>query len=418
VVLYASFTLNLLLYDEPEHVTFFLNQDGAQLLAKWMDVQVRDHDAAYGVIKVIHALSRGMADYKVREAVFDAGCAHAVANGMREHPTFTEENGVIQTGVKALHYFSFDQMPQQMKTRIVKEGIADAVLAAMAVCNLAVPGMKFLHYVLLDHPENMKAIGRRALCASAALVLANKGDIGFDLAWYISLSPGHLIRSARKHKLHGTLQDGFGQGGGFTALALCFEVYEKGLVTEREGMCVVLALGSVCMAVSDHPANQDRCGKEPIIPAILRVMAKHTDDTSVQALGCRALYAIGKRHEKNSEKIVQAGAIKYVMQAASYARDAGRDDVNGLETWSMANYCGDTESAQAQAQAGDAAARAVPKAKKLCVACGKLAAEMAGKKMLKCSGCTLEPHYCSTECQRLCWHAHKAECRANKKPSS
>jgi hypothetical protein len=37
-----------------------------------------------------------------------------------------------------------------------------------------------------------------------------------------------------------------------------------------------------------------------------------------------------------------------------------------------------------------------------CAACGKTAAEVGIKKLLKCSACMIEPLYCSGECQRVC----------------
>jgi hypothetical protein len=55
----------------------------------------------------------------------------------------------------------------------------------------------------------------------------------------------------------------------------------------------------------------------------------------------------------------------------------------------------------------------------VCVACGKTAAdvECGAGKLLRCSACTIAPKYCSVACQRACWKAHKAECKANRKAS-
>jgi hypothetical protein len=51
----------------------------------------------------------------------------------------------------------------------------------------------------------------------------------------------------------------------------------------------------------------------------------------------------------------------------------------------------------------------------VCEACGRSAAEAGATRLLKCSVCTLAPMYCSAECQHVCWKAHKAACKANRK---
>jgi hypothetical protein len=50
-----------------------------------------------------------------------------------------------------------------------------------------------------------------------------------------------------------------------------------------------------------------------------------------------------------------------------------------------------------------------------CQACGKTSEDVGMKQLLKCSACTLATRYCSAACQKACWGAHKAECKANRK---
>ncbi len=37
------------------------------------------------------------------------------------------------------------------------------------------------------------------------------------------------------------------------------------------------------------------------------------------------------------------------------------------------------------------------------------------RRLHECGACTLAPKYCGVECQRACWKAHKAECKANRR---
>jgi hypothetical protein len=51
----------------------------------------------------------------------------------------------------------------------------------------------------------------------------------------------------------------------------------------------------------------------------------------------------------------------------------------------------------------------------VCATCSKTAADVGMKRLFKCSGCTVAPRYCTAECQKANWAAHKAECKVNRK---
>jgi hypothetical protein len=54
------------------------------------------------------------------------------------------------------------------------------------------------------------------------------------------------------------------------------------------------------------------------------------------------------------------------------------------------------------------------KTPRVCEMCGKTAAQLGVRRLQTCSACTIAPTYCGAECQRACWGAHKAECRAHR----
>jgi hypothetical protein len=53
----------------------------------------------------------------------------------------------------------------------------------------------------------------------------------------------------------------------------------------------------------------------------------------------------------------------------------------------------------------------------VCVVCERTAAQEGLKRLPRCSACTIELAYCSAECQRAHWQAHRAECMANRIPT-
>jgi hypothetical protein len=101
---------------------------------------------------------------------------------------------------------------------------------------------------------------------------------------------------------------------------------------------------------------------------------------------------------------------------AACAQGAGGPGSESALPYASAHARGEDASA-ARAQANKAS-KAGAKAMEVCVACGKTAADARVKKLLKCSACTMAPKYCSAGCQHACWAAHKAECKANRKPAA
>jgi hypothetical protein len=94
----------------------------------------------------------------------------------------------------------------------------------------------------------------------------------------------------------------------------------------------------------------------------------------------------------------------------------GTESIAGSESQLVPSAHARGEDASAAHAQPKAAPKNGAKVMEMCVACGKTAAEARVKKLLRCSACTLAPRYCSVECNHACWAAHKAECKANKKP--
>ena len=122
----------------------------------------------------------------------------------------------------------------------------------------------------------------------------------------------------------------------------------------------------------------------------------------MQVSGCDALYHLAKKHERNTDIVTAAGGSAFIeraiqLNATGDLHDPFADSRDGTDH-------------HKEVQVGTSAEG------KACVACGKTCADLGGgKKLVKCSACTIEPYYCSVECQKLCWYAHKTECKENKK---
>ncbi len=178
---------------------------------------------------------------------------------------------------------------------------------------------------------------------------------------------------------------------------------------------VYFAYTLLAYTICANPENQSRCTKEGTIEAITGLLSVHNYDERLLCAGCTALCASSEQHALNTALVAEKGGMKYIARASKLSSLEGPDrDMNMhlLETFKQSGNWS-VISAVVNAQVREA-----QKMEEACMACGKTRAQQGMKPLLMCSACTIQPKYCSMECQKACWHAHKAGCKANRKASS
>jgi hypothetical protein len=394
-VIRCTMILSCLLNNEP-NIACFLNNNGVQILARCLDMHHRDETVAIRSVLIINPVAK-IHDTRVKGAMRAAGCARAIAKTMLAHIKCTEEKSILHLSCSALCFLTLDDVQRDVQTRFVTEGVAEALMTCMPLCKHCYHGIRVLDYMMHDNVDNMRAFGQRAMCIISAMMFAN-GDNSFLKYFHcVAFVFVNTMIAAKAHGLLVKLQDGFGQGGGIEGLSMSLSRLIEGAAGDMRAVAVCSAFRNMAFAVLDHPHNQNRCRKAGAIPKILRLMTEFKSNKDVYRAGCCALFDIGSKHRENAAIISAGGGMQHVTETAKSFRM-----VDGIRRI-MQVYSGTHEE-------GDI----VKKGCKACVACGKTSAHMGGKKLLKCSVCTVEPHYCSVECQRVCWRAHKEECHANK----
>jgi hypothetical protein len=230
---------------------------------------------------------------------------------------------------------------------------------------------------------------------------------------------------------------------------------------DLEVQSCALRLLSVC--TSTRPSLQDQCFEHGAIDAAVRAIKVFKDDKNFVQWADSCILHMTHKHEANTSH-----AIKTVPKShAKQVTDARTEEmINMMErirnTDEVAAHTASlSEESRAEVKAfwssishgvvrdlgqEDVFVRMVTErekriAEEVCAGCGRTAreAEVAAageaglkpageaglkpageaglKRLSRCSACTVAPCYCSSECQRACWPAHKAECKANRKPA-
>lgn len=98
-----------------------------------------------------------------------------------------------------------------------------------------------------------------------------------------------------------------------------------------------------------------------------------------------------------------------VVGRAAMAKSLMLDDTGKLEAMNMSVGYSDDDGVEFGDEIKELAQK-LDEFPPSCAGCGKLEREN-GAALLLCAGCK-KTKYCSIECQRSCWKAHKKQCRA------
>jgi hypothetical protein len=219
------------------------------------------------------------------------------------------------------------------------------------------------------------------------------------------------------------VQDEFGQCGGFKVMSQCLHICSDEEALQIYGQALrcpnlvgallteALLLPSTAfvtlhMALQDNIHNQclfieDSAG---IAATIRGIMTKCSDIPHILKHAGILLNSIA---EMGGTDVLADDNIAAASESTVPPASARGERVFGLVNLAAA--------AVEQPDATGHASQRSAKGSDACAACGKTAADAGVAKLLKCSACTIAPLYCSAACQKACWKAHKADCKANKK---
>jgi hypothetical protein len=182
------------------------------------------------------------------------------------------------------------------------------------------------------------------------------------------------------------------------------------------------ALMRLCRALSVFSRTYPReCRDAGAMEALLAMVDKVKEDPLIVCSARQALGSMTDGHAENSaylNKIMSNKQAK-ILQHSQSAHPALLANSQSYPQYFTASEIEQVELRLQTLTEEDTAAQKIfhrEKEKKAesCNACGKTAGDLGLARMLRCSACTLRPCYCSAECQRACWGAHKQECKANR----
>jgi hypothetical protein len=443
---------------------------------KWIRVSA----VQLSIVSFFHFLACS-SDLVGKQAMLQAGCVVAVVKAMRTHKD-ADTSHVQSTGSRALAAMCDVNLSYESYTSFVKAGAADVLFYAMDNCkgqdSTVMHGCIALKNILGQHSDNLAEAGRKALAVMIRATLMCPEDLKVQNAAAVVMCD--IMQYALSSRDLAAYQNDFVTHAGIKAVNKCLDVYITGThsstvgpILHMTGMWVSHArmwITTVAIAVEKHAKNQSLFIKGGVSTRIIKLLCKpQSHDMHELVLdGCRALTALMGRDESHMGMLVKQGAVPIFARGVRVESDPGRRAVlqrfidacapgyNDSEAhlWSGQRPRDDDGSQRSNVQAGGAGAREKKnndacvdkfsiddassgasggqissggsissggkkdRVNEACSNCGKTCVDLGIERLLKCSGCTIAPVYCSVVCQQACWKAHKADCKANKKKSA
>ncbi len=419
---------------------FAEDEDVLPSMVRQLQTHIKHCELQHNACYMFHILSESC----VRQipAMLEAGIVSYLARAINQHEKDTECLDVVRFANISISKFISEYMrtgdAQYVSTafaRISQEGGAEVLVSCAPTLlekhtETAWSGFVGVRNLLFCCPDLVKDFGLRAIrpiitcmqrCVTPRRVISK--DHAAVLIFGCSLI-SKLLDCARSVPNWRQFQDEFGRCGGVKTLAKCLQVcnsdagwkvveelmQERGVVYINAQTLPGTAVATVTMCIHNHAANQSLCAAESEMYTTLRAILSKTQNQVDEVLQQNAVPILLAIVENGGNTVAgNSAASESVAESESESvlgQTRGADVSAGLSQLRVTNKASSNNHKSSKNGAKDSA--------EACVACGKTAADVGVKKLLKCSACTVAPRYCSAACQHACWKAHKAECRANK----
>jgi hypothetical protein len=419
-----------------------------QALNRIMRMHVHDENILSSCVCLIGLLSHY--NPKTAQPIIEAGCIKTIVACMETYEQRYAETSVLKVALDTIAQTLDIQYNTAMPEHVVDTGIANFILRIMGMYKsdhfVQLRGCIVQYSVAFHYTtSSLHLIFDQTLVVLVDAILAFPDDLELHFNALNALFM-LLERVCEVETLGSSWQALMGRNHGIEALTRCLELclkdnmYQpthahtsiskgdaKDDVTQRTCTftgfplsdlwphSVYLTYILLAYTICANPENQSRCTNEGTIEAVIGLLSLHRYDAKLLDAGCNALCASSEHHALNTALVAEKGGMKYIARASKLSSLEGpkRDMLMHL----LENFKrGGNRSVISAVKT--AQMREAQKMEEACTACGKTRAQQGMKPLLMCSACTIQPKYCSMECQKACWAAHKADCKAHRKASS
>jgi hypothetical protein len=416
----GALTLVLMAHEIPDSIKYFHGEGKLHFLVEIMRVHMANVDVQKSVVTFMRVVTN-KGGIRAKKALIKAGCVEAVVQAMHKHEQATAGHSFLPTAWSLLHEIITADLPQNLLSVAINKSFVEATIQTMRLCRdlheLQHDCTLGLIHVVLSAECNAASLGHQVFPELLAVLPYVEGDDATQVITSRALA--RIMTITASCKLNRPWKDDRQVVHVITAFARSLQfacTYKDKQYWEAAVFDMFLAL---YLIAKDERKYQDYCAEEPrLIPAIVQLLARHKQHHMIQLFGCQSLSAMSKSHPANTATIAKHGGLKRIFKAAQIQYDSSVVPAREaeaklreimLDLSSRAEGCSTLRDRHGWTDSTN------HDADMQCVACGKSAAELGVKKLMRCSACTIAPCYCSAVCQRECWSAHKAECKANRK---
>jgi hypothetical protein len=406
--------------------SMLLADNGLSVINRCLNVQTKTKAVVVAGIKALTSLAQSD-DLEIKASIIKAGCATGVAQALLARLGGERDFDLALFGMECMQSMFHARLSDKVTALAVQGQCIDAILQCMSAWKSSLEmqrhGCDAAARIVLSYEPCVQTYGRSLLPIALQAMLVCKDEYPIQSMGSVLLATICQELWATEHRTE--IQRELGASVGlkvlFQSLRWCAKVKED---TMAEKTCWM-----IFYAAHDHDKSKRACKDNHIEAVIQQINTRHADSDAVKRAAGSAYFAITGTMDDAmcvaSDTWQQDPRLVCVNTSPKLARssrssgpsfertrdDCGESTKGVREDRHALLVCDD---ASKSSEASDR--RSARHAAEVCDACGKTPSDMDGKPLLRCSACTVAPRYCSAACQQARWGAHKAECKANRKP--